>query len=291
MTNQQAILITGATAGIGRDAALRLARAGHQVFATGRSLPALAQLEQDAAGLDLIALPLDVTSPTSIENARQTVLARTGGRGLDVLINNAGYATAGPLAELSDDQLRAQFDTNVFGLMAVCRAFLPEMFERRSGRILNVSSVSGRIPAPILGAYHASKYALEALSDALRMELRPFGIHVVVIEPGTIRTGFPDRTVAEAAGAQAAQTRYGPVYAQVARFRETFARRAVGPEAVSAAIERALAHRSPRARYVAPRRFGVAILLHALLPTRLVDAVMCRVAGLTAKQLGLSPAP
>lgn len=288
MPRPQTILITGATSGIGRHAAIHLARAGHRVIATGRSRSALDTLAAEVSTPGFEVLALDVTDAASIAAARAAVLELTSGEGLDALVNNAGYATAGALAELGDDELRAQFDTNVFGLMAVTRAFLPEMFTRGAGRIVNVSSVSGRIPAPMLGAYHASKYALEALSDALRMELQPFGIGVVVVEPGTIRTSFAERTVQEGMRARVADTRYASIYARSDSLAETFAARAAGPEAVTRAIERALVSRSPSARIVAPAYFGLAILLVRLLPTCWMDALMRRVAGLTRRGLGLA---
>src|SRR5687768_17647158 len=146
-------LITGATAGIGRHAALALARAGNRVIATGRREAALAEVVAES-GDTIVPLVLDVDNKASIERAAAAVDELTNGRGLDVLVNNAGYATVGALAELSDEHLRAQFETNVFGLMAVTRAFLPAMLARGQGRVLNVSSVSGRMPAPLLGAYH-----------------------------------------------------------------------------------------------------------------------------------------
>src|SRR5688572_1176943 len=151
------ILITGATSGIGRHAALHLARAGHRVIASGRRAAVLADVVAESGGA-ITPLVLDVDDAASIARATTEVEALTDGRGLDVLVNNAGYATVGALAELSDAHLRAQFETNVFGLMAVTRAFLPAMVARGRGRVLNVSSVSGRIPAPLLGAYHGSKY-------------------------------------------------------------------------------------------------------------------------------------
>ena len=189
------ILITGATAGIGRAAALHLARKGHHVIATGRRQGALDSLRSDAETerLALDTLRLDVTDEDSIRDAVAAIDALTDGHGVDVLVNNAGYGLAAPLAEVSNRDLRHQFDTNVFGLMATTQAFLPKMVKRGSGRIINVSSIGGRITFPMMGAYHASKYAVEALSDAMRMELAPCGIHVSVIEPGPIKTEFIDR--------------------------------------------------------------------------------------------------
>jgi NADP-dependent 3-hydroxy acid dehydrogenase YdfG len=150
------ILITGATAGIGKHVALHLARKGYRVFASGRNAAALERLASEAAGTALETLRLDVTDAASIEAAREEIDRRTDGHGVDVLVNNAGYGLAGALEELADADIRAQFDTNVFGLVAVTRAFLPAMRRRGSGRVLNVSSVGGRITFPLFGAYTAA---------------------------------------------------------------------------------------------------------------------------------------
>src|SRR4051812_8778467 len=263
------ILLTGASSGIGRDTALALARAGHHVIAAARRMPALEALHAEEP--TITPLQLDLDDPASIAAAAAAVDRLTGGRGLDALVNNAGFATAGALAELSDRDLRAQFETNVFGLMALTRAVLPAMLERGDGRIVNISSVSGRIPAPLLGAYHASKYALEALSDALRMELEPFGIRVAIVEPGTIRTEFASRTMAEVARARGTATRYGTVYERAAAIESRFEGMAGGTRPVVRAIEHALAARRPRTRYVAPRKFTLMIAAIRLLPTCWVD--------------------
>ena len=281
------ILITGASSGIGRDAALALARAGHHVIAAARRLPALEALRTVAPSITPLRLDLD--DPASIADAVAEIERLTEGRGLDALVNNAGFATAGALAELPDRELRAQFETNVFGLMTLTRSVLPAMLARGEGRIVNVSSVSGRIPAPILGAYHASKYALEALSDALRMELAPFGVRVAIVEPGTIRTEFASRTLSEASRAREASTRYAAVYERAATLEARFDGLAGGTRPVVRAIERALTSRRPRARYVAPKKFALMIALVRLLPTCWVDAAMQRMFGLTRKQLVSSP--
>ncbi len=170
MTKPQHILITGASAGIGRELALHLAQAGHHVLAAGRRVDALEALARHVPEGRIVPLALDLDDRQSIARAAIAVDEMTAGHGVDALVNNAGYGTAGALADLSDEALRAQFETNVFGLMALTRAVLPAMMKRREGRIINISSVAGRVPSPILGAYHLSKYALEALSDALRME-------------------------------------------------------------------------------------------------------------------------
>jgi NAD(P)-dependent dehydrogenase (short-subunit alcohol dehydrogenase family) len=204
------ILITGATSGIGRHAALDLARRGHRVFAAGRSAEALDALA--AEGLpSLTPLTLDVTSPASIAAAVRLVDQATAGRGVDVLINNAGFGDFAPLELVSDAELRAIYETNVFGLMAVTRAFLPAMRVRGAGRIVNVSSIGGRFTMPLFGAYNSTKYAVEALSDALRMELWPFGIRVSLLEPGAIRTDFTGRALGRADGRPVDDGTYGRV--------------------------------------------------------------------------------
>jgi short-subunit dehydrogenase len=280
----QTILITGASSGIGRDTALALAAVGHRVFAAGRRLAALEALH--AAAPSITPLVLDLDDAASIAAAVAEIDRATAGRGLDALVNNAGFATAGALAELPDRALRAQFETNVFGLMTLTRAVLPAMLARGRGRIINVSSVSGRVPAPVLGAYHASKYALEALSDALRMELEPFGIRVAIVEPGTIKTEFAARAMAEAGTARGGATRYAAVYAKAAEIEQRFDKVAGGTRPVVRAIEHAITARRPRSRYVAPRKFALVIALVRLLPTCWLDALMQRAFGLTRRQLG-----
>lgn len=285
---QLVILITGATAGIGRQTALDLARAGHRVFATGRREAALAALKSEAAGTALETLVLDVTRPESIEAARAAIDAATGGHGVDVLVNNAGYGLIGPLAELSDAQVRAQFETNVFGLMAVTRAFVPAMRARGAGRVINVSSVGGRMTFPLMGAYNATKYAVESLSDALRVELRPFGVHVSLIEPGSIRTEFADVSV----GTVTLDPRspYAPVLSRADEIKRRFNDMAVGPEVISRVIRQAAEDPRPLARYVAPFSGRVMLWFMSAMPTWLTDAVLGRAMGLTPKRLGLAGA-
>ena len=280
-TKPKTILITGATAGIGRFAALYFARLGHQVFATGRNPEALESLTVEADGLRLSAVRLDVTDPESIAAARDHVDEITGGYGLDVLINNAGYGLLAPLSEVTDADLRAQFDTNVFGLMAVTRAFLPAMRERGSGRILNVSSVGGRITFPFSGAYSASKYALESISDALRVELRPFGVEVVLIEPGPIKSEFAERSMAVIDRYRSDDSPYAPVYDAAAEINRRADRMSVGPDVIARAMARAIESRRPAARYVAPFRARVALGVLKAMPSRLSDAVLSRASRLS----------
>jgi len=194
----ETILITGATAGLGRGLALALAKRGHHVIATGRRQELLVSLKNEAQG-KLDVLPLDVTKKESIVSAREQIMKITRGHGVDVLVNNAGFGFLAPFEMTTDEELRAMFETNVFGLAAVTRAFLPEMRDRGHGKIVNVSSVGGRITLPFFGGYNGTKYAVESMSDAMRVELKAFGIDVVLIEPGAVNTEF--NTVAFASDA------------------------------------------------------------------------------------------
>jgi NAD(P)-dependent dehydrogenase (short-subunit alcohol dehydrogenase family) len=283
------ILITGATAGIGRAAALYLARKGHRVFATGRNETALAKLREDAGNLALETVQLDVTAADSIEAAAAEVLRRTNGQGINVLINNAGWGMAGPLAEIPVEDLRAQFETNVFGLHAVTRAFLPQLRanvkDRQRARILNVSSMGGRFTFPFFGAYHATKYAVEAMSDALRNELAPLGVDVVLIEPGVIKSNFSDRSRASIEKYRREDSPYAPIYVRADALQAQADRQAVGPDVIARSMQRAVMARRPRARYVAPARTYLALLFFRLFPTRWVDGILRAFTGLRPSKL------
>ena len=226
-----------------------------------------------------------MTSADSIARARAEVDARTGGAGVDVLVNNAGYGLLGPTEMISDADMRAQYETNVFGLMAVTRAFLPAMRARGAGRIINVSSLGGLVTLPFFGVYNSTKYAVESLSDALRVELAPFGIQVSLIEPGVIDTGFTDRSMLELERFRSADSRYAPVLARAEEMRRMSDRSAVGPACISKAIERAATDRRPRARYVAPLRAAMTVAFVRWLPTRWVDFIMRQALGLTRRRL------
>jgi NAD(P)-dependent dehydrogenase (short-subunit alcohol dehydrogenase family) len=288
-TTSKIVLITGATAGIGRQTALHLAGLGHHVIASGRKPAELAKVKQEAGLAKLDTLLLDVTSPASIAAAVAEVDRLTDGHGLDVLVNNAGFGVLGPTSEIDDAEMRRQYETNVFGLMNVTRAFLPRMRERRAGRIINVSSVGGRITLPYFGVYNSTKYAVESLSEALRYELRPFGIDVVLIEPGVIRTNFEATAVT---GLSAfAKTPYAVAvekYEQMSKMADRFAS---NPIVIAKAITRAVRARRPSARYVAPRSTHFVLWMNALLPTRVWDWAMRKVGFLNKKALGLDSAP
>ncbi len=189
-STQKTVLITGATDGLGKALALLLAKRGYRVFAAGRSSEKLAQIDAVARAKKVLleSVALDVCSDDSVRSGVNHVLAKAGA--IDVLVNNAGVNYTAAVEDLSMEAWRAQFETNFFGVLRVTRAVLPQMRERRSGRILMMSSISGLVTAPTQGAYSSSKHALEALSNALRMELYPFRVPVVLIEPGYIVTGI-----------------------------------------------------------------------------------------------------
>jgi NAD(P)-dependent dehydrogenase (short-subunit alcohol dehydrogenase family) len=284
------ILITGATSGIGRFTALHLARLGHRVFATGRNAEALATLAREAEGTKLETLRLDVTSAESIAQVKAEVEQRTEGYGLDVLVNNAGYGIPAPAEMTTDADLRAQYDTNVFGLMAMTRAFVPQMRQRGRGRVINVSSVGGLVTMPLFGGYNSTKFAVESLSDALRMELRLFGVEVSLIEPGVIATGFADRSMSEVSRYQDPESPYAPIMARAEELRKMTDRIAADPIVIARAITHAATARRPRPRYVAPFSSALFIGFLRLIPTRWADALLKLGVGITRRRLA-APAP
>jgi NAD(P)-dependent dehydrogenase (short-subunit alcohol dehydrogenase family) len=266
------VLITGCSSGIGLVAAERFARAGYQVFASMRRPEAGGALRERAAAEQwaLETPALDVTSDTSVELGVRGVLAATGGR-IDVLVNNAGYYAFGPLEETSPDELRAQLETNVVGVLRVTRAVLPAMRARGQGRIVNLSSISGVVVIPGAAAYHASKYALEAMTEALRYEVSGHGIQVVMVEPGPFRTALHDKQIqAEGAGGPAS-----PYAALMTAYRREAAKVKRGdPADVAEVIFRAATRARPRLRWrLGPTSFTGGIL-RRFVPDRLYEAIM-----------------
>jgi NAD(P)-dependent dehydrogenase (short-subunit alcohol dehydrogenase family) len=258
------VLLTGCSTGIGRATALRLARANFHVWATARRVETLTDLAD--AGCHVLAL--DVTDEASMT-------AALDGLEVDVLINNAGYSQSGALETLPMDSVRRQFDTNVFGALRMCQLVLPGMRARGRGKIVMISSMGGRLVFPGGGAYHATKYAVEAMSDALRMELAPFGIDVICVEPGLIRTEFG----ATAAGSVDVSGPYAKLNAAVARStREVYSgplsRLGGDPDAVARAIERAVLARRAPTRVPVTASARVFMGLRRVLPDRAWDRVV-----------------
>ncbi len=267
----KAVLITGCSTGIGRATAEHLAAAGWTVYATARKPEAIADLE--ARGCRTLAL--DVTDEASMQAAVDAVEGAEGAVG--VLINNAGYSQSGAVESVPMDAVGAQFETNVFGLVRLCQLVLPKMRAQGWGKIVNLSSMGGRLTFPGGGLYHASKYAVEALSDALRFELGGFGVDVIVIEPGLIRTEFGGTAVGAIPEADGP---YGDFNAAVAKatagaYEKGPAARLGGPpEAVATVIAKALAAARPRARYTVTPSARLLLAQRALLPDRAWDAML-----------------
>jgi NAD(P)-dependent dehydrogenase (short-subunit alcohol dehydrogenase family) len=276
-----AALITGASTGIGRATALRLARTGWTVFAGMRDPAAGESLAAEAPAGRVIPLTLDVTDAAQIADASARVQQETGNSGLDALVNNAGIGLGGPLELVSADDLRRQFDVNVFAQVAVTQALLPSL-RRAHGRLVFVSSIGGRVAMAFTSPYAASKHALEAFGDALRVELRTSGVQVALIEPGSVSTPIWDKSRAEAERVTVPaelQREYGHVPAAMDKVLKDTERRGVPPEQVAETIERALTAKRMKARYVVGRDAKVMLVLKQLLPDHLFDALARRALG------------
>jgi NAD(P)-dependent dehydrogenase (short-subunit alcohol dehydrogenase family) len=271
------VLITGCSTGIGRATAERLAARGWRVYATARDVEKIKFL----ADRGCMVLPLDVTDEASMRTALGEVERREGAVG--VLVNNAGYSQSGAVESVPMGKVRRQFETNVFGLVRMCQLVLPGMRRQGWGRIVNISSMGGRLTFPGGGHYHATKYAVEAISDALRFEVAAFGVGVVVVEPGLIRTGFADAATGSMEGAATTEGPYASFNAAVAKAvrdnyeRGPFLRLGGGPETVATTIERAITAERPRARYAVTPSAHLFIGLRRLLPDRAWDALVSTV--------------
>jgi NAD(P)-dependent dehydrogenase (short-subunit alcohol dehydrogenase family) len=269
----KAVLVTGCSTGIGRATAAHLAAAGWTVYATARRPETLAGLE--AQGCRTLAL--DVTDETSMRAAVEAVEQAEGAVG--VLVNNAGYSQSGAIESVPMDSVRAQFETNVFGLIRMCQLALPGMRRQRWGKIVNLSSMGGRLTFPGGGLYHATKYAVEALSDALRFEVAGFGVDVILVEPGLITTEFGDTAAHGVTSNTEADGPYAEFNATVASatanvYKGPAAKLGGPPEAVARVIEKAVAASRPRARYKVTPSARLMIAQRAVLPDRAWDAVM-----------------
>jgi short-subunit dehydrogenase len=270
----KAVLITGSSTGIGRATAEMLAANGWTVYATARRLESI----RDLATRGCKILALDVCSEESMCAAVAQVEAAEGAVG--VLINNAGYGQEGPIEEVPMAEVRRQFETNVFGLTRLTQLVLPGMRRQGWGKIVNLSSIGGRLTFPGGGFYHATKHAVEALSDALRFEVKGFGIDVIVIEPGPIKTQFGDTAINSiiraGAASQSPYARFNDAVA--AKVREAYegpmGRMAAGPEAVAKVIQNAITASRPRTRYLVTAAAHIIVGLRRILSDRAFDAFL-----------------
>lgn len=273
------IVISGASAGIGRASAILLASKGHRVFATGRDESALAELERIQATITGVAM--DVADRDSVQSAAASIHAALDGRAPDVLVNNAGFALVGPLELIPDADWERQYQTNVLGLVRVTRAFLPKMRERRRGRIVNISSVAGRVTLPFFAPYNSTKHAVESISDSLRHELHPHGMEVLVIEPGAVKTRFGAREQAQIQQWIDAASAYSAQLQTLKRFHHDLHAKGADPVSVAGAIVSACEDPRPTPRKVVPPLPGsVFIAIKSWLPTRVADWVVRRLTKL-----------
>ena len=279
---QATILITGGTDGLGRACAVLLAEKGYRVFAAGRNAQRRAHLEEYArqGGLPIETVEMDVTDDASVDRALDEVRAKAGP--LDVLLNSAGVGYYGVVEELKMEDLRRQMETNFFGVVRVTQRVLPEMRRRRRGRIIQMSSIAGKIAPPLFGAYSASKFALEGLTDALRLEVHPFGLHVVLIEPGYIPTGFQgaanELSAPYVAGQEASP--YAYLYKEYGRTVRKSSKVPDTPEDCARVVLRAIRETPPRPRYTVTRTARIVSIGKRLLTDRRLDRELLRRFGL-----------
>jgi NAD(P)-dependent dehydrogenase (short-subunit alcohol dehydrogenase family) len=282
-TERPVALVTGASSGFGLLASVELARRGLRVFASMRDLGKQTRLIDAArgAGVEVETVALDVTREPSIRAAVEHIAERTGGGGVDVLVNNAGFGLAGFFEDVDLAEFREQFETNFFGVIATTQTVLPHMRAQRRGRVINVSSIAGRLANPGMSAYCSSKWALEGLSESLRLELRPLGIDVVLIEPGTFKTDIFDRNRRVATRAlDPASPNFRRAKRLEAFVDKLLARNHQDPADVARAIAHAATTRSPRLRYVVGRDARGEALGKAALPYRAVEWFILKYTGL-----------
>src|SRR3954452_11968605 len=262
------VLITGCSTGIGRATAERLARNGLNVYATARRVESIEDLQ--AVGCKTLAL--DVTDEASMQAAVSAVERADGS--ILALVNNAGYSQSGAVETIAMDDLRRQFETNVFGLVRMCQLVLPGMRREGRGRIVNISSMGGRLVFPGGGAYHGTKFAVEAISDALRFEVKGFGVHVSIVEPGLIKTSFGETAHGSVPQQEGPYAKFNAAVAKTTAeaYEGPLAKLGAGPEAVAKVVEKAITARRPRTRYPVTASARLALANHALLPDRGWDA-------------------
>lgn len=271
MKEKKTILITGASSGIGYDAARMLAEQGHRVYAAARRV----ELMEPLKTLGVHVIKMDVTDEASMQQGVEEVI-RAEGR-IDVLINNAGYGFFGAIEAVPLAEARRQLEVNVFGLARLTQLVLPQMRRQGSGRIINTSSIAGKMVIYMGGWYNVTKYAVEAFSDALRMETKPFGIDVVMIEPGAIKTNWGP-IAAQHLRESSAGSAYEEIGTQWAGNIDWFYKTNMlsSPSVIAKAISRAVNSRHPKARYCCGRFSHAGKIAHAIMPTRWWDAMMRR---------------
>ncbi len=279
----QFILITGASQGIGKACALYLDNLGFQIFAGVRTKKD-ANILKKSASKNLMPVFIDITNANSIKSAVDIINKTVKGQGLMGLINNAGVNISGPMEFLPITEIKKQFDINIIGHIKVIQAFLP-LLRKVKGRIINIGSIAGQMAAPFIGPYAASKFAMEAITDSLRMELRPWGISVSIIEPGSVATSMWKKTSFVADGitrhlSNEALSYYGSALESAARTREILGTKGILPEIVAKAVEHALISKKPKTRYFVGRDAKFLSIIKKFIPDRISDNVIIKQLGL-----------
>lgn len=271
----ETVLVTGASSGIGMVTALHLAENGHRVIGTGRSIQRLSNLQAEASerGLPITCIELDINRNESVNRVMPKLIQEHGP--IDVLVNNAGYGLWGPIESLSIPQLKAQFEANLFGAIRMIDAVLPDMTERRNGKIINISSVLGRIGTPFNGAYASSKFALEGMSESLRAELSPFGVHVSLVEPGLFRTQFQENQV-RGEKTDSPELAYAPYISRYNEAHDKFQRFGGDPIRVAKVIRKIIASSHPGFRYPVGLDARAGIFGARFLPEKIYWSLMTR---------------
>ncbi len=277
------VVITGASRGIGRACALELDKLGFRVFAGVRTIADAEALKQKASS-SLTPILIDITNQQSIQSACDVVYSATTETGLNGLVNNAGIAVAGPLEFMPIDELRRQFEVNVIGQIAVTQSFLP-LLRKGTGRIVNIGSMEGLMAMPFVGPYCSSKFAMEALTDSLRMELKPWSISVSIVEPSIVRTQVLENSIKAAedivqAMPEHAYGLYAPSFRAARDVADKIVKSAMPPDEVIKAIIHALTAKKAKTRYIVGRQAKLAAIAGRLLPDRLRDLYLCREMGL-----------
>jgi NAD(P)-dependent dehydrogenase (short-subunit alcohol dehydrogenase family) len=270
-------LVTGASSGIGEATALKLHSLGYTVYGAARRVDRMAQLAEQG----IRVFSMDVTDDASLEAGVERIISESGR--IDVLVNNAGYGSYGALEDVPMSEARGQFDVNVFGAVRLIQLVLPHMRAQRSGTIINISSMGGKIYTPLGGWYHGTKFALEALSDCLRLETRPFGISVVIVEPGGIQTewgGIAADNLRKVSG-QTAYARQAEAMSKA--LNDESSSRLSPPSVIADAIAKAVTARRPATRYVAGFGARPLIFLRRILPDRGFDALIGRIVRVPAR--------
>jgi len=264
---KKVILVTGASSGMGKEFVKTLLSDGHIVYGAARRLEKMVDIEKIGAKI----LSLDVTNEESMIKGVGTIIKNEGR--IDILINSAGFGLQGAMEDVPMDNARYQFEVNVFGLSRLVQLVLPHMREKRSGTIINISSVAGKVPSPMAGWYHASKHALEALSDSLRMEVRQFGINVIIIEPGSVKSEWGNIAM-DSALRMSGKGVYQTMAKNYVDSVKAMDPKASDPEVITRLVQKAIRSKSPKTRYVGGFMARPLIYLHRILPDKAFDALM-----------------